>query len=53
MGVALIPGGMVMPWCTDQQVGLSFALMFMVGAPLSAVIAAWQLRSEENGHATN
>jgi hypothetical protein len=53
MGVAMIPCGMVMPWCTDQQVGLAFALMFIVGAPLSAAIAAWQLRSEENGHATH
>jgi hypothetical protein len=53
IGIALILGGLAMPWCSDQQVGLVFALMFGGGATLSTAIAAWQLRDVENGHATN
>jgi hypothetical protein len=53
MGVAMIACGLVMPVATDRQVGLAFALMFIVGATVSTAIAAWQLRAEESGHATN
>ena len=53
MGVAMIACGLVMPGATDRQVGLAFALMFIVGATVSTAIAAWQLRAEESGHATN
>ena len=53
LGITMIPCGMVMPWCTDQQFGLAFALMFIVGSTASTAIAAWQLRGVEGGHATN
>lgn len=53
MGIAMVACGLVMPLCTDRQVGLAMALMFIVGAPASTVIAAWQLRAEEDGHATH
>ncbi len=53
MGVATIACGLVMPGATDRQVGLAMALMFIVVAPVSTVIAAWQLRVEESGHATD
>ncbi|NQT17493.1 MAG: hypothetical protein HQ582_32360 [Planctomycetes bacterium] len=53
MGIAMIACGLVMPLCTDRQVGLAMALMFIVGAPVSTMIAAWQLRAQESGHATH
>jgi hypothetical protein len=53
MGIAMIACGLVMPGATDRQVGLAMALMFIVGATASTAIAAWQLRAEESGHATN
>jgi MFS family permease len=53
MGIAMIACGLVMPGASDRQVGLAMALMFIVGAPVSTVIAAWQLRAQESGHATN
>jgi hypothetical protein len=53
MGIAMIACGLVMPGATDRQVGLAMALMFIVGAPVSTAIAAWQLRAEESGHAAN
>jgi len=53
MGIAMIACGMVMPLCTDRQVGLAMALMFIVGAPASTVIAAWQLRAQESDRVTN
>ena len=53
MGIAMIACGLVMPLCTDRQVGLAMALMFIVGAPVSTAIAAWQLRAQESSHAAN
>jgi len=53
MGIAMIACGFVMPGATDRQVGLAMALMFIVGAPISTAIAAWQLRAQESGHATD
>ena len=53
MGIAMIACGLVMPGATDRQVGLAMALMFIVGAPVSTAIAAWQLRAEESDHATD
>ena len=53
MGIAMIACGLVMPGATDRQVGLAMALMFIVGAPVSTAIAAWQLRAQESGHATD
>ena len=53
MGIAMIACGLVMPGATDRQVGLAMALMFIVGAPVSTVIAALQLRAQENPHAAN
>ncbi len=53
MGIAMIACGLVMPGATDRQIGLAMALMFIVGAPVSTAIAAWRLRAEESGHATN
>jgi len=53
MGIAMIACGLVMPGATDQQVGLAFALMFIVGASVSTAIATWQLRAQESGHATD
>ena len=53
MGIAMTVCGLVMPGATDRQVGLAMALMFIVGAPVSTAIAAWQLRAQESGHATN
>ena len=53
IGIACILGGVVMPWCSDQQVGLAYALMFGGGATVSTAISAWQLRDVESGHATN
>lgn len=53
MGIAMTACGLVMPGATDRQVGLAMALMFIVGAPVSTAIAAWQLRAQESGHATN
>jgi len=53
MGIAMIACGLVMPGATDRQVGLAMALMFIVGAPVSTAIAAWQLRVQESGHATD
>jgi hypothetical protein len=49
MGIAMIACGLVMPGSTDRQVGMAMALMFIVGAPVSTAIAAWQLRAEESG----
>ena len=53
MGIAMIACGLVMPGATDRQVGLAVALMFIVGAPVSTAIAAWQLRAQESAHAAN
>ena len=53
IGISCILGGLVMPWCSDQQVGLVFALMFGGGSTLSTAIAAWQLRDGENVLVTN
>ena len=53
MGLAMIACGLVMPGATDRQVGLAMALMFIVGAPLSTAIAAWQLRAQESSHAAH
>ena len=50
MGIAMLACGLVMPGATDRQVGLAMALMFIVGAPVSTAIAAWQLRARESGH---
>jgi len=52
IGMAMIACGLVMPGATDRHVGLAIALMFIVGAPVSTVIAALQLRAQENGDAT-
>jgi hypothetical protein len=51
MGIAMIACGLVMPGATDRQVGLAFALMFIVGASVSTIIATLQLRAQENGDA--
>ena len=53
IGIAAIACGLAMPGATDRQVGLAMALMFIVGAPVSTAIAAWQLRAEESSSATN
>jgi hypothetical protein len=53
MGLAMIVCGLALPWYTDQQVGLGFALMFLVGELTSWAIAARQLRRAEQNHVTS
>ena len=53
LGIAMMACGLVMPGATARQVGLAMALMFIVGAPASTAIAAWQLRAQESGYATH
>ena len=50
MGVATMTCGVVMPWCSERQIGLALALLFIVGASAEAAIGAWQLRRSEANH---
>ena len=49
----MIACGLFIPGATQRQVGLALALMFIIGGSLSTAIAAWQLRAQESGHATD
>ncbi len=53
MGAAMMVCGIIMPLCSDRQVGLAIALLFIVGAPLTGAIQAWQLRRSELNHGSD
>jgi hypothetical protein len=53
MGVGTMTCGIVMPWCSERQIGLAFALSFIVGMSAAAAIGAWQLRTNEAYHGTD
>jgi hypothetical protein len=52
-GLAMIACGLAVPWYTDRQIGLGFALMFLVAELTSWALAARQLRRVEKHHVTS
>ena len=53
MGAVMMTCGIVMPWCSEQQTGLAFALLFLVGGLASTAIGAWQLRRNETNRGSD
>jgi len=53
MGAAMVACGAAMPYCSDRQIGLAIALLFIVGASTAAAIQTWQLKRSEGNHGTD